>query len=157
MNATALAPTTPSIRHMDDLRVATVRTIGDPAVTGRAATASLYAAVGGGAGLRARWPNAHVASREEWVGLWALPLPAGEPRSLPGMAPVAVETWTYGDVAEIVHVGPYATEGESIARLHHFIGDQGYEIVGTHEEEYLTPPGAPEQRTLIRYVVRKRR
>lgn len=157
MNATALAPTTPVIRHMPDVRMATVRTIGDPAVTGRGATASLYAAVGGQATLRARWPNAHVASREEWVGLWGLPLAEGDPRSIPGMAPVLVETWTYGDVAEIVHVGPYATEGDSIARLHQFIGDQGYEIAGVHEEEYLTPPGAPEQRTLIRYVVRKRR
>ena len=156
MNATALAATTPSIRHMPDARMATVRTIGDPATTGRSATASLYAAVGGGP-LRARWPNAHIAPRDEWVGVWGIPLPEGEPRATPGMTPLMVETWTYGDVAEIVHLGPYATEGESIARLHRFIGDQGYEIAGPHEEEYLTPPGAADQRTLIRYAVRRRR
>jgi hypothetical protein len=156
MNTTALAPTTPSIRHMSDQRVATVHTIGDPSLAGRSATASLYAAVGGGA-LRARWPNAHLVPKTEWIGLWALPLPEGEPRSIPGMAPVAVETWTYGDVAEVVHIGPFATESETIARLHRFIADQGYEIAGPHEEEYLTPPDAPEQHTLIRYVVRKRR
>ncbi len=113
MNATALAPTTPSIRHMADQRMATVRTIGDPGVTGRTATASLYAAVGGGAGLRARWPNAHVASREEWVGLWGLPLPKGEPRSIPGMAPVDVNARQAS--VEIVKPGGTGSPSEVIS------------------------------------------
>ena len=156
MNATALAPSTPVIRAKADVRMATVRATGDPAVTGRSAAATLYASVGGRGPLFARWPNAHLVAKSDWTGIWGLPLPEGEPRVIPGMEPVRVETWTYGMVAEVVHVGAFATEPETIARLHRFIADQGYEIVGPHEEEYLTPPGASEQRTLIRYVVKKR-
>ncbi len=156
MKATALAPTTPVIREKAATRMATVRTTGAPAVVGKEAAGALYAAVGGRGPLFARWPNAHLVEKEDWIGIWALPLPEGEPRVIPGLRPVTMETWTYGTVAEIVHVGSFATEPETIARLHRFIADQGYEIAGPHEEEYLTPPGSPEQRTLIRYVVRKK-
>lgn len=156
MNATALAPSTPAIREKTDVRMATVRTTGDPAVAGRAAAATLYAAVGGRGPLLARWPNAHLMPKSDWIGIWGLPLPEGEPRAIAGMEPVTIETWTYGAVAEVVHVGAFATEPETVARLHRFITDQGYEIAGPHEEEYLTPPGAAEQRTLIRYVVTKK-
>jgi hypothetical protein len=155
MNATALAPTTPVIREMPDTRMATLRTIGDPATTAAVAASTLFAAVGPTGALRARWPNALTASKPEWVGVWGLPLSQGEPRRIPGMVPVVMETWTYGMVAEIVHIGPYATEQASIDRLQRFVADQGYEIAGPHEEEYLTPPGAPERRTLIRYAVKK--
>ncbi len=44
----------------------------------------------------------------------------------------------------------------SIERLHKFIAESGYEIAGTHEEEYLTSPDAKVQKTLIRYPIRKK-
>ena len=77
---------------------------------------------------------------------------------------VELATWEYGEVAEILHVGPYSEETPTIERLHAFIGVSGYEIRGDHEEEYLRGPGMPFIRvspedyyTIIRYQVRKAR
>jgi len=67
---------------------------------------------------------------------------------------VKIETWQYGTVAQILHIGPYKDEGPTVERLHHFIKDSGYEIAGTHEEEYLASPKAKVQKTLIRYPVK---
>jgi hypothetical protein len=69
---------------------------------------------------------------------------------------VTLEEWSYGDVAEVLHVGPYAEEPPTIQRLHEFIAGQGYEIAGPHEEEYLTRPNARLPKTIIRYPVRQR-
>ena len=109
--------------------------------------------------LIGRWPDAHLKPRSEWTAHWGLPVPAAT-RSLPttdGEVPVMLETWEYGPaVAEILHIGPYSAEGPTIERLHTFIQASGYEIAGTHEEEYLTSPTAKVQKTLIRYPVKKR-
>jgi effector-binding domain-containing protein len=64
-------------------------------------------------------------------------------------------------VAEILHIGPYDREEPDIARLTGFIKDNGYSIIGDHEEEYLKGPGMfskgnPEKYyTIIRYRVKK--
>jgi hypothetical protein len=103
--------------------------------------------------LRARWPNANTASIEDWKSEWALPLPDGAtevPQKDPN-TPVTVETWQYGAVAQLLHVGPWDQEAETIERLHKFIEEQGYTITGVHEEEYLTTPKAKVQKTNIRY------
>jgi hypothetical protein len=151
--------------------MAVVTTRGDPNVVGGEAMKALYGAVyrlkfvlkKRGAEfkvspLRARWPDAHLGPKEEWTGIWGLPLPDGtdavEPKE-PGIA-VNVEVWEYGDVAEILHVGPFSEETPTIERLHRFIEEQGYAIAGLHEEEYLTRLDAPRQRTIIRYPVRPR-
>ena len=108
--------------------------------------------------LTARWPDAHLQERASWTGIWGLPVP-GNTRALPQPnpeIPVKLETWEYGWVAEILHLGPYSTEGPTVQRLHEFIEENGYEIAGMHEEEYLTSPKAKRQKTLIRYPVRKR-
>ena len=59
-------------------------------------------------------------------------------------------------VAQIVHLGSYRTEAKTIEKLLKFIAEEGLEIAGVHEEEYLTRPGAKVQKTIIRYPVRKR-
>ena len=70
-----------------------------------------------------------------------------------------LETWEYGEVAEILHIGSYATENPTVEKLHQFITESGYEIVGPHEEEYLKGPGMfgkgnPDKyQTIIRYPV----
>ena len=109
--------------------------------------------------LYARWPDAHLVPKEQWTGIWGLPIPATT-RSLPQPDPnvlVKVETWEYGrTAAEVLHIGPYSQEGPTVQRLHDFITASGYEITGTHEEEYLTSPKAKVQKTIIRYPVKKR-
>jgi len=43
-----------------------------------------------------------------------------------------------------------------VERLHQFIEENGYQIAGDHEEEYLTTPDAKNPKTIIRYQVRKK-
>ncbi len=63
---------------------------------------------------------------------------------------------TDGESAQILHVGPYAEEAATIARLHGFIKDKGYHLGGRHHEIYLSDPRrtAPEKlKTIIRQPI----
>jgi len=109
-------------------------------------------------GLRGRYPDAHLVPRDEWTIITALPVPEDTislPQKVPGVE-VRLETWQYGTVAQILHLGPYDQEYPTIERLHKFIEESGYEIAGLHEEEYLTSPDAKVVKTLIRYPVKKK-
>jgi len=109
-------------------------------------------------GLCAHYPDAHLVPMEEWTHIIGLPIPE-DTTSLPQKVPnieVKIETWEYGTVAQILHLGPYDQEGPTVERLHKFIEENGYEIAGMHEEEYLTSPDAKVPKTIIRYPVRKK-
>jgi len=69
---------------------------------------------------------------------------------------VRFERVAEGRCAQVLHRGPYADEGPTIAALHAFIAEQGYALAGTHHEIYLGDPRrtAPERlRTIIRQPV----
>ena len=109
-------------------------------------------------GLRARYPDAHLVPKDEWTHIVALPIPE-ETTSLPQKAAsteVTIETWEYGTIAQVLHLGTYDQEEVTIEHLHKFIDDSGYEIAGVHEEEYLTTPDAKVVKTIIRYPVMKK-
>jgi len=109
-------------------------------------------------GLRARYPDAHLAPKDEWTMIIGLPVPedtASLPQKVAGIE-VKLETWDYGTVAQILHLGAYDQEEPNIESLHKFIEESGYEIAGLHEEEYLTRPDAKVVKTIIRYSVRKK-
>lgn len=109
-------------------------------------------------GLRARYPDAHLVPKEEWTHIIGLPIPEDTtslPQKVPGIE-VKIETWEYGTVAQILHLGPYDQEEPTVERLHQFIEESGYKIAGVHEEEYLTTPDAKVPKTIIRYPVRKK-
>lgn len=100
-----------------------------------------------------------------WKGFVAIPVPDSitslSEKATSSPYPVRLEMLQYGMVAEIVHFGPYEEEKPAIDRLKQFITDQGYEIAGDHEEEYIVGPGMPfvgtkDYITIIRYQVRKR-
>jgi hypothetical protein len=66
---------------------------------------------------------------------------------------VRLERYHEGRAAQILHIGPYAAEGPTIARLHEFIASHGWRLAGTHHEIYLSDPNrtAPEKmRTVLR-------
>jgi hypothetical protein len=108
---------------------------------------------------RARYPNAHLYPKGEWLIIAGIPVPDNTtslPQKEPGME-VKLETWEYGTVAQILHIGAYDQVKESIDRLQQFITANGYEIAGPHEEEYLSKPDAKVTRTLVRYQVRRKR
>ena len=160
----------PSIVEMPAQRMAAVRSVGDPNEVGAQVFPALFGAVYTlkfkvlkprgvefkVSAPRARWPLALDTPREQWVGLWGIPVP-DDTDELPQTVadvPVTLETWEYGTVAHILHLGPYADEAATVARLHTFLAESGYEIAGPHEEEYLTQPDAKQMKTIIRYPVR---
>jgi hypothetical protein len=151
--------------------MAVVRSTGDPGEVGERVFKALYGAVYGlkfalkkeGVAYkvgtpRARWfagEDWRDVPREAWEAAWAIPVPEGTSDLVQKDAdyPVTVETWQYGTVAQILHLGPYAEEEPTIERLHAFIEEEGYRIVGPHEEEYLSRPDARQPKTVIRYQV----
>ena len=162
----------PRIHDKPPQTMAVVTSKGDPNVVGESIFPALYGSVftlkfqlkkSGQpdfkvTGLRARWPDAHLLPKDQWTGIWALPIPEGT-SELPKKVPepeVRIERWEYGTVAEILHLGPYSEEGPTVERLHKFIEESGCEIAGVHEEEYLTRPDAKVQKTLIRYQVKRK-
>ena len=65
-----------------------------------------------------------------------------------------------GTCAQIFHAGPYGeAEAPTIARLHDFIHENGYELTGRHHEIYFNSPQrtAPEKlKTIIRQPINKK-
>lgn len=109
--------------------------------------------------LAARWPDAHLKPKDEWTGIWGVEVPdyvtENDLEQKDPEIKVTLETWKGGEYAEILHLGPYSEEGPTIEKLHSFIKDSGYTIAGDHEEEYLSMPGVKNQKTVIRYLVKK--
>ncbi|MCU0608701.1 MAG: hypothetical protein MUF22_02905, partial [Chitinispirillaceae bacterium] len=94
---------------------------------------------------RARWPQPESVPEEQWIGRYAMPIPdtiqvIKLPAPTRGLS-LRVTTWEYGEVAEILHIGPYDRETPTIDRLKRVIATSGYSIIGEHEEEYLKGPG----------------
>lgn len=82
-------------------------------------------------------------------------------KGLPAAERLRLETFEEGPAAQVLHVGPYADEGPTIARLHEFIHEHGFTFDGyreRHHEIYLGDPrrAAPERlRTIIRQACRR--
>ena len=74
-------------------------------------------------------------------------------KSMPAAGKLRLVSFEEGTAAQVLHVGPYATEGPTIARLHEFIREQGFDLRHKHHEIYVGDPrrSAPEKlRTIIR-------
>ena len=54
------------------------------------------------------------------------------------IAKLRFETFTEGKCAQIMHIGPFSEEGTNIAKVHHFIAENGGELCGKHHEIYLS-------------------
>ena len=83
---------------------------------------------------------------------------AAAARKRPGasLAEVRLERFAEGRCAQVLHVGPYSTEGPTVAALHAFIAENGFALAGKHHEIYLGDPrrSAPEKlRTIVRQPV----
>jgi hypothetical protein len=73
-------------------------------------------------------------------------------------ADLRTERFEEGQVAQILHLGPYADERPTIERLHSAIAAAGLRPRGRHHELYLGDPrrSKPERlRTLIRQPVER--
>lgn len=165
----------PEIREMAPQKVLLVRARGAPGATARRAFGLLTRTYfrlkdvpKRGRVLnafRARWPVGEGLPQDQWEGHFAIPVSEEitevPPGSQSGELTVTLETWEYGEVAQVLHVGRYDAEEITVERLREFIRSQGYEIAGPHEEEYLKGPGLlfsgnPERYlTMVRYRVRR--
>lgn len=156
----------PHIRMMPDkVKMLVVEKIGDPNVIAGMAFSTLFSTFFEQPGVkmappRARWLNPPSDPKNEWVGLYALPLPESVETLRSQVEGVKIDFWDYGEVAEILHVGAYSEETPTIEKLFAFIAEQDYEIVGPHEEEYLRGPESgtdtSKYMTIIRYQIKKK-
>lgn len=70
---------------------------------------------------------------------------------------ISFELITEGKCVQVMHVGPYSTEPETINKLLDFVKDNGLTVNGLHHEIYISDPRKtiPEKiKTLIRYPVK---
>lgn len=75
---------------------------------------------------------------------------------LPRLGDIRLKEFEEGPSAQITHIGSYDSEGPTIAKLHAWILDNGYELKGKHHEIYLNDPSrtATEKvKTIIRQPV----
>ena len=76
----------------------------------------------------------------------------------PGFSRLRLEDWEEGLCMQIMHVGPYAEEPATIARMHAFARENGYRLHGKHHEIYLGDPRrtSPEKlKTVLRQPILK--
>jgi hypothetical protein len=73
---------------------------------------------------------------------------------------VKIETIREGKCVQMLHVGPYDMEPESIDKMRGAADEGGYQFHGVHHEIYLSDPRrvAPEKlKTILRIPVEKKR
>jgi hypothetical protein len=81
-----------------------------------------------------------------------------EAKQVPHTAEVVFKTLREGRCVQMLHVGPYDREPETIEKMRTRASREGFEFAGTHHEIYLSDPRrvAPEKlRTILRIPVRK--
>jgi len=81
----------------------------------------------------------------------------GKKKDIHVLSKIRYERYSEGLSAQIMHIGPYNTEGPDVAKLHNFIIENGYVFAGKHHEVYLSDPRRvkPEKiKTLIRQPIR---
>ena len=141
----------PQISQKADQKMLQVEATGDPNTVAARAFAILFKTyyqnvkAKGMVAPLARWTKPFDIPKEQWVGQYGLPAPEtlvkleNVPQQ-PGYQ-VSLTVWQYGEVAEILHTGPYSTEDATMEKLKSFIAAKGYQFSGPHEEEYLRGPG----------------
>lgn len=110
---------------------------------------------------KARWIG-DFNNQNDLIGKYAMQV-SDSVEKLPPLkgSDIKLVTWEYGTVAEILHVGAYDNEHQTVVKLIKYIQDNGYQIIGEHEEVYLQGPDLLGMRkpknyyTIIRYRVKQ--
>jgi hypothetical protein len=64
-------------------------------------------------------------------------------RNSPALEHLSFETFYEGLSIQIMHIGPYANEPETLVKMDDFARQNGYSYRGKHHEIYRVPPGDP--------------
>ncbi|WP_433659055.1 GyrI-like domain-containing protein [Nocardia sp. CA-128927] len=92
--------------------------------------------------------------REEWH--WKLLIRMPEVVTADMVHGATFERFTEGDAIQVLHVGPYANEPETLAKMDAFMTAEGLTMNGRHHEIYLTDPRkAAVPKTILRHPVRR--
>lgn len=78
-------------------------------------------------------------------------------KHLPGLGKARFDSYAEGPAAQIMHHGPFSTEGPTVAKIHEVIHQSGHELYGLHHEIYLNDfrKASPERlKTIIRQPYR---
>ncbi|QIS06096.1 hypothetical protein F5X71_30705 [Nocardia brasiliensis] len=93
--------------------------------------------------------------REQWH--WKLMIRMPEFVTADLVSGAKFEEFSEGDAIQALHIGPYATEPDTLARMDAFMRAEGLTMNGRHHEIYLTDPrrsAGPKNRTILRHPVR---
>jgi hypothetical protein len=94
-------------------------------------------------------------AQRDLKGAVATLLKRGKPREV---AEVKLETIDEGECVQMLHVGPYDKECETIAQMQSFAESKGLKLAGAHHEIYLSDPRRvpPERlKTILRQPAMK--
>jgi hypothetical protein len=83
----------------------------------------------------------------------------GKKKNPPALPRLRLEMYDEGLAVQIMHIGSYDAEGPTIARMHAFIAEYGYEPAGKHHEIYLSDPrrtATEKMKTVLRQPMRKK-
>jgi hypothetical protein len=75
-------------------------------------------------------------------------------KKLENLDRVKLEPYCEGLVAQIMHIGSYAEEEPTVAKLHEYINHGGYKLRGKHHEIYLGDP-RKTQSAKLKTVIRQ--
>ncbi|MET7773480.1 GyrI-like domain-containing protein [Nocardia sp. NPDC005366] len=168
------APTDPVLRTFDNFGYATVTGAGAPMGPEYTdAVAALYRAAYGAKKLAKAadqdfvvpkleglwWVDSDApplsVPREQWRWKMMIRLPEFVTEEM--VTGVTYERFGEGAAVQVLHVGPYATEPETLARMDAFMHAQGLVMNGLHHEIYLSDPrraAAETMKTILRHPVR---
>ncbi|MFE7800551.1 GyrI-like domain-containing protein [Nocardia sp. NPDC057440] len=94
--------------------------------------------------------------REQWH--WKLMIRMPDPVTPDMVSGASFESITEGDAIQVLHVGPYSTEPETLTRMDAFMTAEGLTMNGLHHEIYLSDPRkapAASTKTILRHPVRR--
>jgi len=110
---------------------------------------------------KSAWDWTMMVMQPEWITEEMLEQAVGQvkrKKDLPALPKLRLETVHEGLAVQIMHTGSYDEEAPTIARMHAFIAENGYETAGKHHEIYLGDPRkvTPEKlKTVLRQPVRR--
>jgi len=93
------------------------------------------------AGDKAKWKWTMMIMQPEFVSAAMVRDTIAEvkkKKDLPALARLRFELFAEGKCVQILHIGPFAAEGPTIARMHAFIASLGGKLSGKHHEIYLS-------------------
>ena len=108
----------------------------------------------GGIGHGDGWQINHVGQNPKWFCQNGR---MEKGRTAKGFCPTRLEKISEHKCIQIIHVGPYSTEPETIEKMSQFMVENNYVENGLHHEIYLSDPRktAPEKmKTILRQPIK---